>query len=107
MLTFEEFSAKKKIDLTLFQKAEPVLYSEFRTEYDQMGEKSFDHSKKFWFNKLRRAYHLQVEPKPPKEIIEKSELSSQVEPISSADIGHKPSYTPGFNMKNIKPASEE
>jgi hypothetical protein len=28
-----------------------------------MGEKSFDHSKKFWFNKLRKTYHLKEEIK--------------------------------------------
>lgn len=29
-----------------------------------MGEKSFDYSKKFWFNKLRRTCLLREEPKP-------------------------------------------
>jgi len=106
LLTFEEFSAKKKIDLTLFQQAEPSFYSEFKGEYDQMGEKSFDHSKKFLFNKLRRAYHIKEEPKIPKEIIEKTESTSQVEPLAPVDIEQKPAYKPGFNMKNIKPASE-
>ena len=107
MLTFEEFFVKKKIDLVLFQLADPALYSEFKNDYNQMGEKSFDHSKKFWFNKLRRTYRLKEEPKPPKEIIEKSESGSQDAPQRPVEIEQKPAYKPGFKMKNIKPASEE
>lgn len=56
MLSFEDFFAKKNIDLTAFQAGEPALYKEFVLHYERMGEKSFDHSKKFWFNKLRKQY---------------------------------------------------
>lgn len=34
------------------------MYKEFRSHFTLMGEKSFDHSKKFWFNKLRKQYVL-------------------------------------------------
>lgn len=27
-----------------------------------MGAKSFDHTKKFWFNRLRKSYHLAEMP---------------------------------------------
>ena len=58
MLTFEEFFNKKKIDLTALKAADKSLFHEFNSHYELMGEKSFDHSKKFWFNKLRKLYPL-------------------------------------------------
>ncbi|MCY4780908.1 hypothetical protein ORI89_14710 [Sphingobacterium sp. UT-1RO-CII-1] len=58
MMTFEEFFAKKKIDLTVLLAENPSLYREFEDHYAQMGPKSFDHTKKFWFNKLRKTYLL-------------------------------------------------
>jgi len=57
-MTFEEFFIKKKIDLHQLQDVEPNLYREFKSHYALMGEKSFDHSKKYWFNRLRRSFHL-------------------------------------------------
>ena len=69
-MTFDEFFTKKRIDLAAFEKAEPALLSEFKTHYEQMGEKSFDHTKKYWFNKLRRQYHLAPEIKTEKPQIE-------------------------------------
>ena len=70
-MTFEEFFIKKKIDLVQLKSAEPGLFSEFKSHFELMGEKSFDQVKKFWFNKLRRSYHLKEEPKPAKETIVK------------------------------------
>jgi hypothetical protein len=96
MLTFEEFFTKKKIDLVQLQKAEPALFAEFKKDFEPMGEKSFDHSKKFWFNKLRRTYHLKEEPKPAKTEIEITEIASQAEPLDSPTIEQKPAYTPRF-----------
>src|SRR5690606_25754528 len=60
-MTFEEFFAKKKIDLTQLKRVQPALYEEFRGHYAQMGEKSFDHTKKYWFNRLRKEYLLMTE----------------------------------------------
>lgn len=48
------------------EKAEPALFSEFKAHYEQMGEKSFDHTKKYWFNKTRRRYPLAPEIKTEK-----------------------------------------
>ena len=62
-MTFEEFFAKKKIDLKALKAADEPLFEEFKAHYSAMGEKSFDHSKKFWFNKLRKNFHL-VEEEP-------------------------------------------
>ena len=66
MLTFEDFFKKKRIDLQQLQQAEPGLFDEFIKHYSLMGEKSFDHTKKYWFNNLRRLYPLAEEPKPHK-----------------------------------------
>ena len=62
-MTFEEFLIKKKIDPVQLQSKDQTFFSEFESHFLQMGEKSFDHSKKFWFNKLRRTYHLKEEIK--------------------------------------------
>jgi len=69
-MTFEEFFKKKKIDLALLATAEPVLFAEFEAHYGLMGEKSFDHTKKYWFNELRRKYHTPEEVKVEKVHIE-------------------------------------
>jgi hypothetical protein len=66
MLSFEEFFKKKRIDLDTLQQSEPALFSEFKMHYLQMGEKSFDHTKKYWFNKIRRQFPLAVEVKTEK-----------------------------------------
>jgi len=56
-----------------------------------MGEKSFDHSKKFWFNKLRRTYHLKEEIKIVETpVIVQEKLSS--EPLNQ----EKPMYKSRF-----------
>src|SRR5690606_23264309 len=68
MATFEEFFAKKKIDLQALRNAKPELYTEFHRHYHAMGEKSFDHTKKFWFNKLRKSYRLHEEEAPVQKI---------------------------------------
>lgn len=60
-MTFEEFFTKKKIDLKALKAADEPLFEEFKAHYSVMGEKSFDHSKKFWFNKLRKSFHLAEE----------------------------------------------
>jgi len=62
-MEFEEFFKKKRIDLVALKQVQSALFSEFETHFTQMGEKSFDHTKKYWFNKLRREFPLAVEPK--------------------------------------------
>src|SRR5690606_38159649 len=113
-MTFEEFFVKKRIDITQLAKADPELVSEFKSHFLLMGEKSFDHSKKFWFNKLRKEFHLKEEQKPVKETIKETPIASQAEPLSSPTIeqkpaavssnpvpGTKPAFKPRFNPKNI------
>ena len=101
-MTFEEFLLKKKIYPAQLQLAESALFSEFNSHFNQMGEKSFDHSKKFWFNKLRRLYHLKEEPKAPKEANGINRLASQAEPLISPTI-QATGYTPKFTPRMIKP----
>ncbi|MBK0381984.1 hypothetical protein I5M32_03350 [Pedobacter sp. SD-b] len=60
-MTFEEFFIKKKIDLDALQTDNPKLFSEFETHYQLMGNKSFDHTKKYWFNNLRKDFPLSDE----------------------------------------------
>ncbi len=107
-MNFEEFLLKKKIDPVQLQSAEPSLFSEFSFHYKQMGERSFDHSKKFWFNKLRRKYHLEEVPKITKSTDEPNRIAEQAEPLLSPSI-QATGYTPGItsSSSSIEPQSPE
>ncbi|WP_293938001.1 hypothetical protein [Sphingobacterium sp. UBA5996] len=89
-MTFEEFFIKKKIDLKALQAADKPLFEEFKAHYSAMGEKSFDHSKKFWFNKLRKSFHLKEEETPA------------AKPAVKQAVADTPTETSG--SKAIKPA---
>ncbi len=123
-MTFEEFLIKKKIGIDEFRSGRPDLYEEFRTEYAQMGPKSFDHSKKFWFNKLRRTYPLPVSARPsapaaPKPVASTivagmPDFSTQAEELLSPTIEQtqppsqaapKPAFQPRFKPGGRMPAS--
>lgn len=99
MLAFEDFFRKKKIDLVTLKQSEPSLYAEFELHYAQMGEKSFDHSKKYWFNKLRRIYHTSDEPKAEKP------AALQIKPEDNPG-NEKPAYTPRFKAKPVTTDAE-
>lgn len=132
-MTFEEFFKKKRIDLDALEKGNPALFFEFKTHFEQMGEKSFDHTKKYWFNNLRKIYHLAAEIKTDKVRMENplaeqtvtdnlteqaadSHILSpepQVEPGVTKVIGEinkeipatpKPGFTPRFKANMAKPA---
>jgi hypothetical protein len=119
-MTFEEFLIKKKIDPVQLKNTEQALFSEFNSHFNEMGEKSFDHSKKFWFNKLRRANPLKEEPKPETITIEtpinKTDLpentsQSKEDQIKKEEVGGeitnpKPAFKPRFKA-NIIAASQE
>jgi hypothetical protein len=108
-MTFEEFFKKKKISLQTFEQGEPALFSEFNTHYEQMGEKSFDHTKKYWFNKLRLRFPAPVEIKAEKVAIEnplaeQTITESLIESSSPPpNIGFKPKFRAGVT----KPAAPE
>lgn len=85
-MLFEEFFKKKKISLDALQQSDPGLFSEFKSHYEQMGEKSFDHTKKFWFNKLRHQY-----PLPPEVKAEKLRAENQMAEQTVANTLTEPS----------------
>ena len=96
-MTFEEFFAKKKIDLAALQKADQSLYEEFKKHYVAMGPKSFDHTKKFWFNRLRKSYHVaetivdkkEVQPASEKE---QQSVKAEASPATTTATGFKPRF---------------
>lgn len=109
-MTFDEFFKKKRVDLLALEKAEPALFSEFKTHYEQMGEKSFDHTKKYWFNKTRRQFPLAPEVKTEKPhianpIAEQTITESLNETVS--EPAAKAGFTPRFRAGIAKPAGEE
>lgn len=110
-MEFEEFFRKKKINLVAFEQAEQALFSEFKIHFEQMGEKSFDHTKKYWFNKLRLRYPAPPEVKTEKPAIdnplaEQTITESLVESSSpQPNIGFKPKFKAGLT-KSDKPTPE-
>jgi hypothetical protein len=109
-MTFEEFFKKKKINLQTFEQGESALFFEFKTHYEQMGEKSFDHTKKYWFNKLRFRFPAPIEAKAEKVAIENplAEQTITESLIESApalpSVGFKPKFRAGAT-KPAEPAS--
>jgi len=97
-MTFEEFFKKKKINLTTLQQAEGSLFAEFKDHFELMGEKSFDHTKKYWFNKLRRQFPAPIEVKAEKVIIENPLAEQTVAESLTEPIAEQPKvgFTPRF-----------
>jgi hypothetical protein len=101
-MDFEEFFKKKKIDLSALEKGEPALFYEFKTHYHEMGEKSFDHSKKFWFNKLRRRFHLAPEIKTERIQIENPIAEQTItQSLSASSESPKMGFVPKFKAGSI------
>jgi hypothetical protein len=97
-MTFEEFFKKKKINLTTLQQAEGTLFAEFKNHFELMGEKSFDHTKKYWFNKLRRQFPAPVEVKAEKVVIENPLAEQTIIETLSEPVAEQPKvgFTPRF-----------
>lgn len=95
-MTFEEFFTKKKIDLKALKAADEPLFEEFKAHYSAMGEKSFDHSKKFWFNKLRKSYHLAEEEavviKKPIQTDPVEKATATTDATAAKPAGFKPRF---------------
>lgn len=111
-MTFEEFFKKKRIDLAALQAGEPSLFSEFKKHYELMGEKSFDHTKKYWFNKLRLLYHLAPELKPEKmhlenQLAEQTIVETLTEAIPVPSVGFKPRFKAGMASKPAESTSDQ
>src|SRR5690606_6372147 len=119
MVTFEDFFAKKKIDLKALKDDNQELYQEFYAHYHVMGEKSFDHTKKFWFNKLRKSYKLhepeQLEKKAKPESLVDDSTASPVhvtlkkENTSDTETSKPAGFKPRFKSSLTKttPSAEE
>ena len=109
-MTFEEFFTKKKINLVNLQQGEPELFSEFKIHFERMGEKSFDHTKKYWFNKLRLRFPAPPEPKIEKVVIE-NPLAEQTVTETLAEKPVQPApkvgFTPRFKAGATKPAETQ
>ena len=110
-MTFEEFFNKKRIDLGALKRAQPALYDEFRQHYERMGEKSFDHTKKYWFNRLRKDYLLKepiVAETKPKTVATASDAptTSGRTPAAAPPKGFKPRFKAGA-VKPPQPATAE
>lgn len=106
-MLFEEFFKKKRIDLEALQKAEAGLFAEFKTHYAEMGEKSFDHTKKYWFNKIRREFPLAVEVKTEKPKIANPLAEQTITESLEEMLTPKPGFVPRFKTANIvKPDAE-
>ena len=99
-MTFEEFFKKKKIDLSALEAGNYTLFSEFKAHFQQMGEKSFDHSKKFWFNKLRHLFPMPLPVIEEKPVIE-TMPTSKMEPVSDTSTLPKKGFTPRFKVGNL------
>ena len=98
MLSFTEFFTKKKIDLKALQIGRPDLYQEFDRDYALMGEKSFDHSKKFWFNRLRKDYLLQeIEISESKKTDSLADVTKK-EATGDRDSASTDKQEPGFRF---------
>lgn len=110
MMTFEEFFLKKKIELEDLAKGNPELFSEFRTHFEQMSEKSFDHTKKYWFNNLRHEFPLSEEKGTAlKEAFKPKEIPSApiTEEIKQVTKSPKPSgFKPRFKAQNLAESSK-
>ncbi len=114
-MTFEEFFKKKRIDLVALEQGGQSLFSEFKNHFEQMGEKSFDHTKKYWFNKLRRQYPLAPEVKTEKvhidnplaeQTITESLSEATATPAPSPKLGFAPKFRAG-NMPKPAPADKK
>jgi hypothetical protein len=108
MLTFDEFFKKKRIDLLALEQGEPALFSEFKTHFGQMGEKSFDHTKKYWFNKVRRQFPLAPEIKAEKATIENQLAEQTITESLIQTVAPTPSkvgFTPRFKAGSIPKAT--
>ncbi len=90
------------------------LYNEFVHHYAEMGPKSFDHSKKFWFNKLRKLYLLVPEVVSKEKVAtpalkQTSDLVDELVESSTATASKPAGFKPRFKagITKIKPADDD
>lgn len=110
-MTFEEFFLKKKIDLETFEVSNPTLFFEFKDHFSQMSDKSFDHTKKYWFNELRHQFPLSDEKETRlKESFKPKEIPESIitEEVMETPALPKPTgFKPRFKAPIAKEKTEE
>jgi len=89
-MDFETFIQQKRIHAQAFREQRPALWEQFQSLYQQIGPKSFDLQKKFYFNDLRALFPLPpdlipVEPtKPAKPKLARPKLRSKADTSGEA-----------------------
>ena len=96
-MDFETYLRNKNIDPLTFQKAEPVLWQEFKLLFDQVHPDSFTAQKLFLINGIRRKYQLQEEARDAGNIAVKGK--AEIKPVPQKP---KPSL-PTAGTGNPKP----
>ncbi|HEY8937910.1 MAG TPA: hypothetical protein VIM65_21960 [Cyclobacteriaceae bacterium] len=85
-MTFTDYLIRKKIDEEAFQKAEPALFENWKTEFEQMHPNSFTAQKLYLINPLRRKYTLPLQviekPKPAEKKIEAQPVQSNQQNVA-------------------------
>jgi hypothetical protein len=61
---FNAYLVSKKIDPDAFQRAEPLLWDSWRSEFEKVSPASFTSQKLFLINPIRRKYKLSHLPEP-------------------------------------------
>lgn len=65
-MNFEDYLINKKIDSQAFRAAEPDLWQEWNSLFDQMSPASFTSQKLYLINPVRRKYLLKAVEPPSK-----------------------------------------
>ncbi len=104
-MTFTEFLTQKRINSPAFQAAKPAMWAHFAELFAQMGEKSFDAQKKFYFNPLRADFPFsaaeieKIEAEKKAAAMAKKALSNPV--ISPEKEGESVKKVPPKMMKPV------
>ena len=89
LVDFEAYLISKKIDSATFKTAEPELWAEWKSAFDQQHPKSFTAQKLYLINPVRRKYPLKEVP--AEAVPEKKEAG---QPLSPAPVPAVPSAKP-------------
>jgi len=102
VMDFEGYLISKKIDSKLFADAEPDLWRQWQSEFEQVHPNSFTAQKLYLINPLRRKYLLDT--KEIKEIIETKVSAAPPETASSPQSSAAPlSSKPAVPRPVFKP----
>ena len=115
---FEIFLKKKRIDSDRFHKERPSEWEAYQKLFEQMGPKSFDHQKKFFFNPLRLSFPYQEALEAPHSERKKLRKKPRLLPKQSGQADRstiskkkglpklKPKLSPSPKKPLVKPSSD-